>query len=419
MTAGGGMTTMKTASELPIRLVESGPAGGAILAGRIAESVGEDEVLSFDMGGTTAKLCLIDGYRPQSARRFEIARAERFIKGSGMPVRIPVLEMIEIGAGGGSIAGTDRLGRIQVGPRSAGSEPGPAAFGRGGTEATVTDADIVLGLIETGRFAEGRLTVDADAAAEAVTRCVGGPLDLGAEAAAGGISEIVDESMAAAARIHAVESGKDLGCRTMIAFGGNGPLHATRVARLAGVRRIIVPRDPGVGSAVGFLYAPVSFEIVRSRHAMLDALEIEELNAFFDGMIAEAREVVRAGAADAETTCARTAFMRYRGQGHEIEINLPDRALTDADREGLHQSFEAAVNSPARCPAWRSRSSTGRSGWPREPAEHRRYRPPRIRGRQGRCAASRSSAKSREDLQARMFSTAPPCGRARPSKARR
>lgn len=340
MTAGGGMTTLKTASELPIRLVESGPAGGAILAARIAGRAGEREVLSFDMGGTTAKLCLIDGYRPQSARQFEIARAARFTKGSGMPVRIPVLEMIEIGAGGGSIAGIDRLGRIQVGPQSAGSEPGPAAFGKGGSDATVTDADIVLGLIETGRFAEGRLSVDGDAAAEAVARCVGHPLDLGTEAAAAGISEIVDESMAAAGRIHAAESGKDLGSRTMIAFGGNGPLHATRVARLAGVRRILVPRDPGVGSAVGFLHAPVSYEIVRSRHALLDTLDIGGLNAFFDGMIAEARAVVQAGAPDAETTCARSAFMRYRGQGHEIEIALPDRTLNETDRGSLRQAFE-------------------------------------------------------------------------------
>ncbi len=252
MTAGGGMTTIDTAAALPIRLVESGPAGGAILAARIAERAGATEVLSFDMGGTTAKLCLIDNYQPQSARRFEIARAERFIKGSGMPVRIPVLEMIEIGAGGGSIAAVDRLGRIQVGPLSAGSEPGPAAFGKGGQDATVTDADVHQGLIEPASFAEGRLQIDTGAAQAAVVRSVGDTTGLSPDESALGISEIVDESMAGAGRMHAVESGKDLGRRTMIAFGGNGPLHATRVARRSGVSRILIPRDPGVGSAVGF-----------------------------------------------------------------------------------------------------------------------------------------------------------------------
>ncbi len=341
MTAGGGMTTLETAAQLPIRLVESGPAGGAILAARIAETSGLDQVLSFDMGGTTAKLCLIDDFEPQSARRFEIARAERFIKGSGMPVRIPVLEMIEIGAGGGSIAGVDRLGRLQVGPLSAGSEPGPAAFGKGGTAATVTDADIIQGLIEPVSFAEGRLAIDMEAAVTAMQDAVGSPLDLTTDAAAAGISEIVDESMAGAGRMHAVESGKDLGIRTMIAFGGNGPLHATRVARRSGVGRILVPRDPGVGSAVGFLHASVSFEIVRSRYATLDALDIPELNAFFDEMITEATSVVRAGSPEGLLSCKRIAYMRYHGQGHEIEIHLPDRPLTPEDKTTLRSAFEA------------------------------------------------------------------------------
>ena len=266
MTAGGGMTTLETAAQLPIRLVESGPAGGAILAARIAKEISEKNVLSFDMGGTTAKLCLIDDYRPQTARKFEISRAERFIKGSGMPVRIPVIEMIEIGAGGGSIATVDRLDRLQIGPESAGSEPGPVAFGKGGTEPTVTDADIAMGLIEPGRFAEGRLTIDRSAAEIAIDHKISKPLEINAQGAAFAISEIVDENMASAGRMHAVESGKDISSRLMIAFGGNGPLHATRVARRAQVRRILIPNNPGVGSAVGFLYAPVSFEIIRSRY---------------------------------------------------------------------------------------------------------------------------------------------------------
>lgn len=341
MTAGGGMTTMDTAARLPIRLVESGPAGGAILAARIAQQAGEPEVLSFDMGGTTAKLCLIDNYRPQMARKFEISRAARFIKGSGMPVRIPVLEMIEIGAGGGSIASVERLGRLQVGPQSAGSDPGPAAFGNGGLHPTVTDADVVQGFIEPARFAEGRLRIDLNAATAVLTKDVGDKLGLTAPTAASGVSEIVDENMASAARMQAVESGKDLGARVMIAFGGNGPLHATRVARRAGVTRILIPRDPGVGSAVGFLHAPVSFAIIRSRYATLNDLDIDDLNAFFDVMHTEATEVVRAGAPSAKLITRRQAFLRYHGQGHEIEIDLPDRALVSSDIIDLKSAFEA------------------------------------------------------------------------------
>ncbi len=341
MTAGAGMTTLETAARFPIRLVESGPAGGAILAQRIARECGAEEVLSFDMGGTTAKLCLIDGYRAQTARHFEIARAERFVKGSGMPVRIPVVEMIEIGAGGGSIASVDGLGRLSVGPESAGSEPGPAAFAKGGVRATVTDSDVCLGLIEPDLFAEGRLKIDVAAARTAIDRDVGVPLELKPGEAANGVSEIVDESMAAAGRMHAVESGKDLARRTMIAFGGNGPLHATRVARRAGVAHIVIPPDPGVGSAVGFLYAPVSFEIIRSHYATLPTLDFDAVNALFDGLEAEAQSVVRAGAPDGDLIRYRSAFMRYRGQGHEIEIPLPLHQLSPADLPALTAAFDA------------------------------------------------------------------------------
>lgn len=344
MTSGGGMTTVETAQRLPIRLVESGPSGGAVLAARVAARTGLDRVLSLDIGGTTAKLCLIDDYTPQMSRNFEIARAARFIKGSGMPVRIPVVEMIEIGAGGGSIAAIDSLDRITVGPRSAGSEPGPAAFARGGTDATVTDADVALGYIDPAHFAEGRLKIDIDAAQAALAHSVGDALDLSPVQAAHGVSQIVDESMASAGRMHAVESGKELGTRTMIAFGGNGPLHATRVARRAGIRRILVPLDPGVGSAVGFLDAPVSFELVRSRYARLDTLDVDAINALFDAMVHDAMSVVRSGAPASDLTTERKAFMRYHGQGHEIEIVLPDRALTKGDTSILQQAFETAYS---------------------------------------------------------------------------
>jgi N-methylhydantoinase A len=342
MTASGGMTTLDTAARFPVRLVESGPAGGAVLAARVARRLGAEKVLSFDMGGTTAKLCLIDGYEPHMARRFEIARAARFIKGSGMPVRIPVVEMIEIGAGGGSIAGVDRIGRLTVGPRSAGSTPGPAAYGRGGADATVTDSDLVAGYIDPGAFAEGRIPIDRDLAAAALTRAVGDPLDLDPRGAAEGVLAVVDESMAAAARMHAVESGTALEDRVMIAFGGNGPLHATRVARRAGVRRVVIPRNPSVGSAVGFLFAPISFEIARSRYTLFEGMDLAAVNALLDEMTATAERVVRLGAPEGPLRVARSAFMRYRGQGHEIEVSLGPDALTEADLPALLEMFEAS-----------------------------------------------------------------------------
>jgi len=340
MTASGGMTTLDTAAKFPVRLVESGPAGGAILAANTAQSMGLKELLSFDMGGTTAKLCLIDDYTPQTSRQFEIARAARFVKGSGLPVRIPVIEMIEIGAGGGSIANVDRLGRLRVGPHSAGSEPGPVAFDKGGRHPTVTDADVTLGYIQAETFAEGKLTIKRDSAEEAITKDIATAMSLNGIEAADGISRIVDESMASAARMHAVESGKDLGSRTMIAFGGNGPLHACRVARSAGVANIVIPIGPGVGSAIGFLYAPVSFSIVRSQYAILEEMNYESVNRLFSDMIDEATEVVRQGDSLGALTTKRAAFMRYSGQGHEIEIQLPDRSLADADLKHLTTLFE-------------------------------------------------------------------------------
>lgn len=340
MTASGGMTSLKNAAALPIRLVESGPAGGAILAANTAFKIGAQNVLSFDMGGTTAKLCLIDGYKPQTTRKFEISRAERFIKGSGMPVRIPVIEMIEIGAGGGSIATVDRLGRLQVGPRSAGSEPGPAAFDNGGVEPTVTDADFNLGYIDAAEFAEGQISLSASANEEALSSYIGDQLAIGLKDAAIGVSEIVDENMASAARMHAVESGKDLGERTMIAFGGNGPLHASRVARRAGIQTILIPPNPGVGSAVGFLYAPISYEIVRSRYTVLRDIDVGAIDKFLKDMENDAREIVETAAGRNRLFLRRSAFMRYQGQGHELEIELPSQSLGLEIESKLQEAFE-------------------------------------------------------------------------------
>jgi N-methylhydantoinase A len=342
MTSGGGITTTDTAIRFPVRLVESGPAGGAIFAACIARQHGLDQVVSFDMGGTTAKICFIDKAQPQTARVFEVARIYRFAKGSGLPLRIPVIEMVEIGAGGGSIAGVDGLGRIAVGPASAGSEPGPVCYGRGGSEPTVTDADVALGRIDPATFSGGKLTLDKAGADNAIAACVGGKLGLSVEHAALGISEVVDENMANAARVHGIESGKDLRPRTLIAFGGAAPLHAARMAEKLGIGRVLIPAHASVGSAVGLLRAPVGYEIVRSRLMRLGSFDAAAANRLIAEMRAEAEEIVRCGAPAVELAERRSALMRYRGQGHEIAVELPVRAFTAADRTTIRELFEAA-----------------------------------------------------------------------------
>ena len=344
MMSSGGVTTVDTARRFPIRLVESGPAGGAILAQILAAENGLDRALAFDMGGTTAKITLIDDMKPQQARHFEIARAARFVKGSGIPVRIPVIDMVEIGAGGGSIARVDPLGRITVGPDSAGSSPGPACYGRGGTLPTVTDADLLLGWLDPRNFAGGHITLDPAAAAAACAATVAGPLGMNQAEAARGVTEIVTETMASAARVHAVENGKETAGRTMIAFGGAAPLHAARMAQKLGMDRVLVPVGAGVGSAHGFLAAPIAYEVVRTRLMNLQALDPGVLNALFAEMRAEAEAVVRLGAPRAALAEVRTAFMRYRGQGHEVPVILPSADLGADAAQVLKSGFEAAYD---------------------------------------------------------------------------
>ncbi len=342
MTSGGALTTLETAMRWPIRLVESGPAGGAILAAHIARAKALDQVVSFDMGGTTAKICLIDDGEPQAARQFEVDRRYRFMKGSGLPIRIPVVEMVEIGAGGGSIAGLDPLRRIVVGPESAGADPGPACYGQGGTVPTVTDADLLLGRIDAHAFAGGRIRLSADSAAAAMAQAVAEPLGLDRTMAAFGVSEMVEEAMANAARVHAVERGKELGGRTLIAFGGGAPLHAARLAEKLGIPSVLIPPGAGVGSAIGFLRAPVAFELARSRVMRLSAFEAEAVNAMFAAMETEALAAVLLGAPGAAVSQWRTAEMRYVGQGHEIVVPLPVRRFAAADIDEMRARFEAS-----------------------------------------------------------------------------
>ena len=342
VTSSGGLTTPEAARRFPVRLIESGPAGGAIFATAVAAQAGEDRVLSFDMGGTTAKICLIQDQKPGTARSFEVDRSARFLKGSGLPLRIPVIEMVEIGAGGGSIARVDATRTVAVGPESASSEPGPACYGRGGTRPAVTDADLVLGLLDPDRFAGGSLVLQPEAARAALLRDVGDELGLSADMAAFAVHEMVCETMASAARVHAAERGAVASAQTVVAFGGAAPLHAARVAERIGARRVIVPARAGVGSAVGFLAAPVSYELVRSRRMRLDAFQPEAATAVLTELATAARAVVAPGALGRPVEEHRVASMRYVGQGHEIAVTLENRTLDAADAARLREAFEAA-----------------------------------------------------------------------------
>jgi N-methylhydantoinase A len=293
------------------------------------------------MGGTTAKICLIDDGKPQTARAFEIARVGRFRKGSGLPLRIPVIEMVEIGAGGGSIAHVDTMGRIAVGPESAGANPGPACYGSGGTQPTVTDANLALGRYDPARFAGGTMRLDATAAHDALAARVGSRLALTTEMAALGVVEMVDENMANAARVHAIESGKTYEGRTLIAFGGGGPVHACRVAEKVGIRNVLVPSGAGVGSAIGFLRAPVGYEVVRSLYQRLSSFDVIAVNTLLADMEAEAMEVVAQGSHGASITQSRIAYMRYVGQGHEIPVPLPARPLGEEDVPQIRAAYDS------------------------------------------------------------------------------
>ncbi|HHY02110.1 MAG TPA: hydantoinase/oxoprolinase family protein [Paracoccus sp.] len=336
--SGGGLISVETAAEFPVRLVESGPAGGAIFAADVAQRFGLDRVVSYDMGGTTAKICLIEDYQPRTARTFEVARTYRFCKGSGMPISIPVIEMIEIGAGGGSIAWVDAMGRIQTGPESAGSEPGPACYQRGGERPAITDADLVLGKLDPENFAGGAIRLSVDNARGAVLREVGERLGLDAEPAAFGICEVVDENMANAARVHAVENGKNISDNIMIAFGGAAPLHAARLCEKLGIDRCLIPPGAGVGSAIGFLRAPFGYEALASKVVRLSEFDADVFNELVDGLKTTAEGFVRAGTQGAILR-EITAFMRYVGQGWEIPVTLPDRAFTAGDVAMLQGSF--------------------------------------------------------------------------------
>lgn len=341
--SSGSLTTVETASRFPIRLLESGPAGGAIFACDIARRLHLDRVLSFDVGGTTAKFCLVDEFGVRHSKSFEVARTYRFKKGSGLPVTVPVIDLVEIGAGGGSVARVDAIGRIAVGPDSAGSEPGPACYARGGTQPTVTDCDLALGKLDAAAFAGGTMPLDAQAAHRAIEGAVARPTGLSVENAAFAVAETLSEAMASAARVHAAEIGTDIEARTLIAFGGAAPLHAARFAEKLGIGTVIVPSGAGVGSAIGFLRAPVAYEIVRTIRTVLGGGGLDAVRTALLSIEEQARGIVAQASGQADVLAVhRSAHMRYVGQGHEIEVPFTEDPTQESFGASLRAVFEAS-----------------------------------------------------------------------------
>ena len=340
MTSGGSLTNIKNACDFPVRLVESGPAGGAILAASIAEELDLNKVISFDMGGTTAKITMIEDKIPDKAREFEVDRKARFKKGSGFPLRIPVIEMVEIGAGGGSIAKINKLDQVVIGPGSAGSMPGPSCYGLGGKEATITDADLLIGKINPKYFAGGRIKLLFEESKNVISNNIGSILQIKTELAALAISEMVDETMANAARVHAVEKGHETSGRVLIGFGGAAPLHIARVAEKLKVKKIIIPTNAGVGSAVGFLKAPLGYEVVKSLRSLLKNLDFNNVNLLLNDMRLESQYIIGNKSKDISFKEERFAFMRYAGQGHEIKVSIENKLLKENDIDKIQNSFE-------------------------------------------------------------------------------
>ena len=340
MHSGGGIISLESAAEFPVRLVESGPAGGAVFAAHIASRYNLDKVLSFDMGGTTAKICLIKNKTPKTSRVFEVARTYRFKKGSGMPISIPVIDMVEIGAGGGSLAQVDSMRQIRVGPESAGSEPGPACYGRGGDRPAVTDADLIMGKLDPENFAGGSIQLHPASSRQALDRHIGETLAMDSVEAAFGLAEVVDENMANAARVHAVENGEDLSLYTMIAFGGAAPLHAGRLCEKLGVERLLVPPGAGVGSAIGFLRAPYSFEANRSVYVKLSDFDPAPVKDLLSALKDEATAFVRSCDATSTILHEFKVYMRYKGQGWEIPIELTEDQAMSPDVATFEARFE-------------------------------------------------------------------------------
>ena len=342
MHGAGGVVSVDIAARFPLKLLESGPAAGALAAVFYGRLTNTPNLLSLDIGGTTAKACVIEGERPNVTNDFEAARVDRFKKGSGYPVKLPAVNLIEIGAGGGSISRVDGMGLLKVGPDSAGADPGPACYGRGGTEPTVTDADLVMGYLNPEFFLGGEMKLDRGAAERAIGERLARPMGLSLIQTATGIHRVVNENMAAAARVHIAEHGKDPRNYTLIAFGGAGPVHARDVAKRLGIRRVIVPHSAGVLSAVGLQVAPPALDFVKSYVTPVSRIDWKHLDALFADMTAQGVEALkRVGADPKRITRELAADMRYVGQGRELTVSLPENLLSSRQPEALEKAFYA------------------------------------------------------------------------------
>ena len=343
MLSDGGTVHESTAAAYPVRLVQSGPAGGVQAIIAIGAAAGERNLLCFDMGGTTAKACLVDDGRPLRTTEFEVARVYRFKKGSGLPLRVPVIEMIEIGAGGGSISRVDHLGLVQVGPESSSADPGPACYGRGGLDPTVTDADLVLGYLSPDNFLGGDMPLDVAASERALQLGIAAPLGLSVLEAAWAIHETVNENMAQAASMHALEKARRITDYVMVPIGGAGPVHACNIAMKLGLSRVLCPLGAGVASAQGFLVAPVSFTLVRGGVVALDELDWPMLHSQLDEMRQACMTQLEAtGATEGRTSYV--AAMRYVGQGYDVDVTLAAAQIEEGRVATLRDAFEQAYH---------------------------------------------------------------------------
>lgn len=343
MGSNGGLMAPQVAADYPTRIIESGPAGGIVATAAFARKNAERQVLAFDMGGTTAKACVVRDGEPSITIDYEVGRADRLLKGSGLPVKLPVVDMIEIGAGGGSIARVDSLGLLEIGPESASAWPGPACYARGGEQPTVTDANLVLGLLDPDAFLGGRMPLDVEAARQAIRR-VAEPLGLSIEDAAWGIHEVANSKMSEALRTHSVEKNVSPSQMTMLAFGGAGPSHAWSLAKQLSVKRVYFPNGAGVYSAFGLLTAPPSADFVRSDRCRLQpGIDVKRIAALFAEGFDEAITTLAAANADPNTAIQqKLAGVRYVGQGSELTVTLPESFLAQGDVQALIDSFEAA-----------------------------------------------------------------------------
>ena len=365
MNSLGGTMAVEMAEAFPIQMIESGPTAGTLVATLVGSQVKSSNVLSFDMGGTTAKACVIRDGKPIISQDYEVARVSRFKKGSGLPVGIPVVDLLEIGAGGGSIAEIDTLGLLRVGPRSAGAEPGPACYGAGGAEPTVTDANVALGLINPDFFLGGTMALDRAAAEQVIEERIGKPLGLDVEQAAAAIHQVVTESMTEAARVHSVEINVDIRDYGMVAFGGAGPIHAHGVAERLRAPFVVCPPEAGVLSAMGLFTAPLSFEFSRSLIAELHDLSIEKVRELLDELRSQGQQLLaKAGVSDVRVESS--VDMCYVGQFYEVTTPIPEDALSSDGLNRLNTLFNEAYeqaygrkldNVPARCVTWRVLSS--------------------------------------------------------------